>query len=603
MIKYNSKNLFYKKPFGAVPVNTDIFFRIGVEDKPIDRAYLIMSLDNGKNIEIDGILENKIDLKNNTIENENYYYFHWKAEESGLYFYYFEVICKNNDRFKTDINQLTIYSENNYVDLEWMKEGLMYQIFPDRFARSKKYIPPKQNKPYILREDWGGTPIFSPNDQGVILNNDFFGGNIIGIIENLDYLKELGVTVIYLNPIFQSFSNHRYDTGNYMKIDPILGTLEDFKYLCSKASNLNIRIILDGVFNHTGSDSLYFNKYNRYSELGAFQSKESKYYEWYNFIEYPNKYESWWGIDTLPSVNQETESYLNYMLRDENSVVKYWLKCGISGFRLDVADELTDKFLDELRVTVKSINPNAVIVGEVWEDASNKISYGKRRRYFQGKQLDSVMNYPIKDAILDFILYSKDGRKMAYTVESLWENYPNYIFYSLMNILSTHDTERILTVFLKNSANYESARQKLFLALLLWAFLPGIPCIYYGDEIGMQGGRDPFCRGCFEPSKRDKDIYLYYKKLFAFKSNITKLSKLEFFPEYSSDNIYSFSRNGENQRLIILTNSGNEDFLLELELRKNEILRDFFICGSVKFDGKQNFIIGNNSGIVVYITK
>ncbi len=210
----------------------------------------------------------------------------------------------------------------------WLKEGLMYQIFPDRFARSRDYIPPAQNKEFTLRADWGGTPCQGPGESG-FWNDEFFGGNLRGIVEKLPYLAELGVTVIYLNPIFEAFSNHRYDTADYTKIDPLLGTEEDFVMLCREAKALGIRIILDGVFNHTGSDSIYFNKYGRFPGLGAYQSQDSPYYSWFDFSNWPDEYASWWGIDSLPGVIETTDSYMDFILRNEDSVVRRWLRLGL----------------------------------------------------------------------------------------------------------------------------------------------------------------------------------------------------------------------------------------------------------------------------------
>ena len=281
------------------------------------------------------------------------------------------------------------------------------------------------------------------NAEGKVLNNDFFGGNIRGILEKLDYLQSLHVTVLYLNPIFRSFSNHRYDTGNFMEIDPTFGTEEEFARLVEECRKRGIRIMLDGVFNHTGDDSLYFNKYGRYPGVGAYQSKDSKYYAWYNFIHYPEKYSAWWGIDNLPAVNEECPSYADY-ITGENGVIRYWLKYSLGGFRLDVADELPDEFIEKIRQAVKAADPEAVVLGEVWEDASNKIAYSKRRKYFWGKELDSVMNYPLKDAIIQFIL-SGDTSLFRQTVAMLRDNYPKSVLDSLMNILGTHDTARILT--------------------------------------------------------------------------------------------------------------------------------------------------------------
>jgi len=449
--------------------------------------------------------------------------------QNGLYFYHFEVNDRNFGCGKMRLGtlgqaqnwQITVYDES-YETPNWLKGGIMYQIFPDRFCKVGE-IPIAEHK--ILRYDWGGTPRFRPNEYGKVQNNDFFGGNLNGIFDKLPYLSDLGVSVIYLNPIFEAYSNHRYDTGDYMKIDSMLGTVEDFDRLISEAEKYGIKIILDGVFNHTGDDSRYFNKYGRYPGVGAYQSTKSPYADWYTFREFPTSYESWWGIETLPAINENSLSYQEFIF-GENGVLKTWLRHGIGGYRLDVADEMPDSFLQKLRVSVKDENPDAVIIGEVWEDASNKIAYSQRRSYLQGFELDSVMNYPLKDAVIDFVK-SGNTKMLRETLAALIDNYPKKTLDSLMNILGTHDTPRILTVLggkLCSSREEEAvtvmtesekrrAKDKLKVAALLQFTLPGVPCIYYGDENGSEGYRDPFCRRCYDWLNPDEELRAYYRKL------------------------------------------------------------------------------------------
>lgn len=599
MIEFHSKDQFYKKPFGAVPQNTEIFFKIRIiYPVSVIRATLIITGDNGSEksrIETAGRTDN-----GNGYQWESTLSFLYQAEEIGLFFYCFEVSYADGIKETSPMCQLTVYDET-FTTPDWLKNGVMYQIFPDRFAKSEQYVPPLQNKKYVMRDDWGGEPNRLPDEEGVIRNNDFFGGNLKGIEEKLDYLADLGVTVIYLNPIFEAYSNHRYDTADYKKIDPLLGTEKDFIELSGKARKKGIRILLDGVFNHTGSDSIYFNKYGRFPGTGAYQSKESPYYKWYHFTNFPDQYESWWGIDTLPSVNEREASYRDYIIWNEDSVVKHWLRCGASGFRLDVADELPDEFLDDLRYAVKTTDPEAAVLGEVWEDASNKVSYGVRRRYFQGNQLDSVMNYPLKNGILDFLIESRDGRLLEERINQIWENYPKPAFDSLMNILGTHDTPRIFTVLSQYSKDEAEVRQKLFLALLITFFLPGIPCIYYGDEIGMQGGKDPLNRMCFDFEKRDHTIFKFYKRLLAFRSRINRLGDFTFSPGAAHGSFYSFYRLDRNRRIIVAANSGEHDEILDFGLQENEILKDFLISGDVSFETPGSFRIRGCSGAVVYI--
>ena len=375
-----------------------------------------------------------------------------RFNQIGLYFYYFRVgyeyfgCGKWRDGVMSakaaDMRtwQITVYEEY-YSTPAWMKGGVMYQIFPDRFNKVGE-LPIADWK--VRRSDWGGMPSYRPNEYGKVLNNDFFGGNLNGITEKLDYLQELGVTVIYLNPIFEAYSNHRYDTGDYLKIDGQLGTAEDLDRLVTEAKKRGIRIILDAVLNHTGADSRYFNRYGRYDSVGAYQSRQSPYSEWYHFRTFPDSYESWWGIETLPAVNEHSASYQEFVF-GENGVLKTWLRHGIGGYRLDVADELPDFFLQKLRAAVKEETPDAIVIGEVWEDASNKIAYSERREYLQGYELDSVMNYPLKDAIISYV-QSGNTTQLRETLYMLIDNYPKQTLDCLMNILGTHDTPRILTV-------------------------------------------------------------------------------------------------------------------------------------------------------------
>lgn len=593
MIEFNSKNEYYKWPFGSIVKNSDLFMRINITgEKPVISALLILNNDT----------EGSIITQEGTCEGESLYSFSLQIDKIGLYFYYFEAVYRDDSREKTPIHQLTVYSAD-FKTPQWLKTGVMYQIFPDRFAKSKDYKPPKQNKRYILREDWGGMPNDQPDEHGIIQNNDFFGGNLRGIIENLDYLETLGVTVIYLNPIFEAYSNHRYDTADYKKIDPLLGNEEDFIELCEKSRFRGMRIILDGVFNHTGSDSIYFNKTGRYRELGAYQSIDSPYYSWYRFTEFPDHYDSWWGIDTLPGVNETEPSYLEYIVTADDSVIKHWLRCGASGFRLDVADELPDIFLEATRSAVKETKPDGALIGEVWEDASNKIAYGRRKKYFFGDQLDAVMNYPLKNAVIDYLVHRKDGIELEQVVNSIWENYPKPAFNALMNILGTHDTRRILTVLSENSQNYDYSRQRLFLAQLIISLMPGIPCVYYGDEIGMMGEKDPFNRMCFQPENGDKNIFHFFKRLFAFRKRINNFEDYDFKPRRAEGSFYSFSRFGDNGRVVIATNAGSRDYLLNLAMCEKEYLKDLFISGSVFYERQGVFRINENSGIAAYILR
>lgn len=504
----------------------------------------------------------------------------------GLYFYCFSigdgqfigaddnlygVISCNPNYF-----QLTAYKGDYFVP-NWLNGGVIYQIFPDRFYRAEKEKTIGKNK--ILHTDWLDTPTFNPNEYGQVLNNDFFGGDIKGIIEKLEYLSDLGVTCIYLNPIFKAYSNHRYDTGDYMTIDPLLGDEKDFISLINKANEKGIKIVLDGVFNHTGDDSLYFNKYGNYDQVGAYQSKDSKYFGWYNFKDYPNDYDAWWGIKILPAVNENNQGFIDF-ITGKDGVLEHYTKMGIGGWRLDVVDELPAHFVKSIRRAVKLNNEQAIIIGEVWEDASNKISYGVRREYFQGEELDSVMNYPLKNAILNYVNYN-DVKELRKVIREQIDHYPKSVLHSLMNILSTHDTVRLLTAvgginmsgiskdemsktFIPES-QYNIAKNKLKIASLLQFTLCGVPSIYYGDEAGMQGYVDPLNRKCYPWGKEDKEIISWYKFLSKLRNTYDAFTDGDYEEIYADNGMFVFKRIGKSSEIGVAVNLSNVKHVLSFD--------------------------------------
>jgi len=401
--------------------------------------------------------------------------------------------------------QLTVYDAAMQLP-DWVKGGVMYQIFPDRFARSC-------TKFNLELSPWGTQPQWKPDEQGRITEYDFFGGDLRGIAEKLGYLESLGVTCIYLNPIFAAESNHRYDTADYLQIDPLLGKQGDFSYLCQQARLHAMRVILDGVFSHTGKRSVYFES--------AQASQDSPYADWYHFHNWPHEYASWWGIDILPELREEQPSVLDFFT-GEQGVVRHWLRAGAAGWRLDVADELPDIFLDKLFAAAQAEQPDSYVLGEVWEDASNKHSHGGRRRFLQGGQMHSVMNYPLANAIVEFALHVQ-AEQLGEVVMHQQEHYPPFALHGLMNHIGTHDTVRILNRLAGQSPGrepatlspeqYAAAKQKLMLCASLQFTLPGNPCIYYGDEAGLTGGQDPFNRACYPWGSEDEELLAHYRML------------------------------------------------------------------------------------------
>lgn len=493
--------------------------------------------------------------------------------KKGLYFYcfdlkngkmignvdYFGVVGKDLPPF-----QLTVY-DKDFNTPDYIKGEIIYQIFPDRFCRSTDNKSVENGK--VFHKDVHDTPVFLPDEYGEVKNNDFFGGDLQGIIEKLDYLKSLNVGVIYLNPIFKAYSNHRYDTGDYFEIDPLLGTQKDFEELISVAAEKGIKIILDGVFNHTGSDSVYFDIDDKYGN-GAYHHRDSAYRKWFK-INHRNVYESWWGIKTLPATDKHCKEYINF-ITGENGVIDYYTKKGIGGWRLDVVDELPESFVKKIRERVKSVDKNAVIIGEVWEDASNKIAYGVRRRYFQGGELDSVMNYPLKNAIISYVKDKKVDNLLS-VVKTQLDHYPKQCLDSLMNILATHDTFRLLSVLSSENVWGKSKLEiahlrisdkempecvfKLKAATLLQFTLFGVPSIYYGDEIGMQGYSDPLNRKYFEWDNINSDILEWYKKISEIRSGLEVFKKGDVSIIFAKGGIFVFERRNESSGAIIAVNT------------------------------------------------
>ncbi|OPX83784.1 MAG: 4-alpha-glucanotransferase [Pelotomaculum sp. PtaB.Bin104] len=438
--------------------------------------------------------------------------------------------------------QITVF-QPKYEAPGWFQQGIVYQIFMDRFCRSEvKKLDADAKRGALLHLSWEDTPFYLKDSCGTVERWTFFGGDLQGVISKLDYLEEMGVSAIYFNPIFEAASSHRYDTGDYHKIDPLIGTLEDFQKLVAEAGRRGIRIILDGVFSHTGSDSRYFNRYGHYPDLGAYQSKASPYYSWYQFEEYPDCYACWWGHDVQPNVNEMEPSYREFIFGGEHSVIQYWMAQGVKGWRLDVADELPDQFIRELRDTMQEVDGNAVLIGEVWEDASNKISYDQLREYFYGGELDGVTNYPFRKVLLEFLLGQVESKAVHSHLLQLYENYPRHNFYSALNIIGSHDTARVLTLLgeapaeecLEDKARryYRLPEEKRRLAVarlkllsLIQFTFPGVPCIYYGDEAGLEGYKDPYNRGTFPWGYEDQELLGWYKRLSCLRREYAVLSE------------------------------------------------------------------------------
>lgn len=507
----------------------------------------------------------------------------WSGEVSlpaaGLYFYYF-FITTQNEAFRLykqgndtnmeagDLWQVSCV-EDRFPAPEYAKGAVMYQIFPDRFYAAGRCDCTEKLQPYWVHEDKQDVPVYLPDENGKVWNNDFYGGNLAGIWEKLSYLQELGVELLYLNPIFFAFSTHRYDTCDYGRIDPMLGTEEDFRTLCEDAHARGMKVILDGVFSHVGSRSRYFQD--------AVSNPDSKYRSWFDFKHYPDTYTSWWGITDLPCIRKDNEDFLRYIIDDEDSIAVHWLRAGADGWRLDVVDELPDEFVLRLRRRIRQVKPSAILIGEVWEDASNKIAYDRRRRYFVDNELDGVMNYPLQKAILRYVRRENDGAEFGQQVMTLAENYPPHVLNACMNLLSTHDTPRAINALLDphDGSRDDLARRHFSPDQIIWgkellrtaAFLqftlPGAPCIYYGDEAGMTGYRDPFNRGFYPWGEEDTNLQAFYRALARLKREnpALKTGRVEFIT--ASNGRVQFLRQSAGQTAMVFCNASREPWRVQ----------------------------------------
>lgn len=608
-VYFNSRDEFYRHPFGAVRTSTEITFRLKVIDhiKGL-KCYVAMWQDDKKLPEIE--ME-----KESEANNEVIYVAKFKTPKEPALIWYHFILQSFDEKFFYSNNDLQSGGEGKLVDNspksyqitvykddktpEWFKEGIVYQIFPDRFNRGEDYEERKANtlkriegknhgKTFV--DDWYKDPEYNRDENGGVYEFEFYGGTLKGIEEKLPYLKSLGVTCIYLNPIFEARSNHRYDTGDYMKIDSFLGDDKSFKSLVHAAKKEGIGIMLDGVFSHQGADSIYFNKFSNYDSVGAYNSENSKYHPWYNFIKFPDQYESWWGVSDLPEVNEMYPTYLDFICKGLNSVIKHWMRAGIVGFRLDVADELPDEFIVEVRKAMDRVNKDSILVGEVWEDATNKVSYDQNRKYFINASLKSVMNYPFMESVINFM----EGHISAYELSEFFykqmENYPSMYFNSNLNLVDGHDRVRIITQ-LSDSRDVQDVnedekkahtidRDKYLLAVsrlkalsVIQYTVPGTPLLYYGDEVGVYGYNDPYNRKPYPWGREDNELCSHYIALGEMRKKSKVFADGTFKTLFTGTHTFAYERATKDEKIVVIVNRGifyNEGEQVVIDLRGRE---------------------------------
>lgn len=583
---HNSRKQEYRSPYGAVAVGTTV--TISLDAPEAERVYLRLWTGSETLIPM-----TKGEAGRFTAE--------WIVPETpGLVWYYFRVDTADGTVFygvdhggtgkstdQPESWQITVYAPQPLS--EWYRNAVVYQIFPDRFARGGDWLRCQENAAHpagwkgtrrMVMQEWNDTPFYCRDEKQRVTRWPFFGGNLQGILKKLPYLKSLGVGAIYLNPIFLASSNHKYDTADYLTIDPGFGTEEDFRNLCAQAKEMGIRVILDGVFSHTGDDSIYFNRFGNYPQPGAYGSAPSPYDDWYRFGEaYPAGYECWWDVDSLPDVEELNPGYQE-LICGEDGVIRKWLRLGASGWRLDVADELPDSFIAAIRTACKIEQKDALLLGEVWEDASHKISYDRLREYLLGQELDCTMHYPFRDGAVAFLLGQKTAGAFAEEMESIRENYPETALYGALNLVGTHDTPRILTVLGEapeglteaERENYRLPPDKRDMALrrlrlldeLLFAF-PGVPCVYYGDEAGMEGYADPFNRGSFPWGREDGNLQYHVRMLSNLRKEYPVLTHGTARYTAVNDAVFLLERQWKDSQIVLYVNRSRTEQTVERE--------------------------------------
>ncbi|MFT8871148.1 MAG: glycoside hydrolase family 13 protein [Sporolactobacillus sp.] len=577
---FNSWSSTSIDPVGAVQIGTAVTFTFRVRLECVECVELV--------IQRDGSTSQALSMQHGEAADSYCTRFETSGE-SGLYFYHFRVRSGDEGHARTffygrqadDLGgegrllesldglsqyQLTCYRQPDPAPA-WYLNGIIYHIFVDRFCNGNRFErinAPKANTfIYATKND---TPYYVRDESGRIARWDFYGGNLKGIICKLADLHRFGVTILYLSPIFKASSNHRYDTADYLAIDPMLGDLATFKKLVKKAKKLGMRILLDGVFNHVGADSVYFNRFGHYGTGGACQDLKSPYYSWFTFHDYPGSYDCWWNVDDLPTVNKAHPDYRRYIFGGDQSVIAYWTRLGVGGWRLDVADELPDDFIAGIRAAVDGHDQEhdgKVVIGEVWEDASNKLAYGKRHHYLEGDMLHGVMNYPLRTLIIQLVNRQTSAEKTARQLLTLKANYPPDAFAAAMNNIGTHDTERILTVL-------GGSRTKLSLAVQLLFFFPGVPCIYYGDEAGLLGGKDPDNRRFYPWQSVDQTIYACYREAIDQRRQDDDLRSGDFLP-FSLGPIFACLRyRSVTKWTLLIVNPGPQEQTLNWDMLADE---------------------------------
>ena len=665
-IYYTTKDKAYKSIFGSVEQNKNVTFTIETGMDVASVSLVVKGLD-GKTLTMEkGAAANGVQK--------------WSVTTSfakvGEYAYYFvlsngsDIAVYGDDGSYAGVGKVCGLSDCTPYELvvhvegfetpDWMKNAVIYQIFPDRFyngniENDKAQESARGEVDYEFVDDWYLLPE-NPEQEGLLTeeqykehgafygdgqwSNEIYGGDLEGIFERIDYLKALGVNVIYLNPIFASISNHRYDACDYTEIDPILGTLGDFEELVEVAEENGMKIILDGVFNHVSDDSIYFDRYYKFlgksEKIGAYPYwayvydymaensvnqaaaeaaakdyfteeygiTDYSYTEWFEVYNQPMgstvdniglragktvyNYDGWWGYDSMPIIYStngsefQTGNWAEEIIYNEDgtSVTQYWISKGNNGWRLDVANEVSDETWQEFRESVKALDSDAVIIGEIWDDAT---------KYLMGDMYDSVMNYVFRNAVLGFANGDTATTAME-TLEKIRERYPEEAFYAMMNLVGSHDTTRVLSfldgigddraqkdeasAFPTYEATSDAAKKRQYLVALMQFTYAGAPTIYYGDEIGMVGSDDPDDRRAMEWGKGNKELVTWYATLAAIRAQHDVLRTGSVEPIVVNDSVMGYVRRDADEVMIILVNNATSDKEVTINLAEINVDAD-----------------------------
>lgn len=614
-LRHDSRNTADKSPFGAVTAGTQLNFAVSAATGIRSVALVIEKRKLEGNQDILEYREvARVPMRRTSDGEKEKWHAQYRFTDVGVYGYYFEAVIgdktfiyQNNtdaifwtrekgsngagrveERSDTPRSirryRQTVYAADFAVP-GWAKDAVYYYIFPERFRNGDARNDPMpgintyQDKGVEFHADWNQRPFKPKTGDGSddVYNNDFFGGDLAGIIEKLDYIADLGANVIYMTPIFSAASNHKYDTADYRNVDPVFGSNEEFMRLCAEAKKRGIRIMLDASLNHTGSDSIYFDRFGKYRAGGAFENAKinaaSPYADWFSFdamqTDPDKQYKGWVGVLDLPELNKASNGFRKFAFGADDSIMKLWLDRGASSWRMDVAPWVPDDFWREWRTAVKNKKPDALTVAETWFDAS---------KFFLGDSFDSTMNYIFRNTVLDYIGGGK-ATATYHNIEYIREVYPQQSFYSLMNLLSSHDVPRTLHLLgyrsdTTDAAKISEAKQRLLLGVFIQMTFPGSPAVFYGDEVGVTGGEDPFNRATYpwvdKGGKPDLRLLAEFKKLIKLRNDHPVLRNGAFgAPVYIDDNAIVLARNDGEQWAITATNNSTAVKTVTLKLPEN----------------------------------